>query len=95
MANRQRHELEPLVGFFVNTLALRLDTTATASFADLVGQSRRTCLDAYAHQDVPFEAVVEAVGGRRDLSRTPLFQVVLVLLNLPTAEFRLEDLVIA
>ena len=95
VANRQRHELEPLVGFFVNTLALRLDTTATASFADLVGQSRRTCLDAYAHQDVPFEAVVEAVGGRRDLSRTPLFQVVLVLLNLPTAEFRLEDLVIA
>ena len=58
VANRQRHELEPLVGFFVNTLALRLDTTATASFADLVGQSRRTCLDAYAHQDVPFEAVV-------------------------------------
>jgi amino acid adenylation domain-containing protein len=95
VANRQRRELEPLVGFFVNTLALRQDTAATATFADLVVQSRRTCLDAYAHQDVPFEAVVEAVAPRRDLSRTPLFQVVLVLLNLPPAEFRLDELVIA
>jgi amino acid adenylation domain-containing protein len=95
VANRQRRELEPLVGFFVNTLALRQDTTATQTFADLVLQSRRTCLDAYAHQEVPFEAVVEAVAPRRDLSRTPLFQVVLVLLNLPPAEFRLEELVIA
>jgi non-ribosomal peptide synthetase component F len=60
-----------------------------------VVQSRRTCLDAYAHQEVPFEAVVEAVAPRRDLSRTPLFQVVLVLLNLPPAEFRLDDLLIA
>lgn len=95
VANRQRRELEPLVGFFVNTLALRQDTAGTPTFADLVVQSRRTCLDAYAHQEVPFEAVVEAVAPRRDLSRTPLFQVVLVLLNLPPAEFRLDDLLIA
>lgn len=94
VANRQRRELEPLVGFFVNTLALRQDTSASRTFADLVAQTRRTCLQAYAHQDVPFEAVVEAVAPRRDLSRTPLFQVALVLLNLPPADFRLDGLVI-
>ena len=94
VANRQRRELEPLIGFFVNTLALRQDTSTSRTFADLVAQTRRTCLQAFAHQDVPFEAVVEAVAPRRDLSRTPLFQVALVLLNLPAAEFKLDDLVI-
>jgi len=95
VANRQRREFEPLVGFFVNTLALRVETADDLAFADLVGRTKDICLGAYAHQELPFETVVEAVATRRDLSRTPLFQVMLVLLNLPPAELALDDLRIA
>ncbi|MSU51933.1 MAG: non-ribosomal peptide synthetase [Opitutaceae bacterium] len=92
VANRQRREFEPLVGFFVNTLALRVETADDLAFGELIGRAKTICLDAYAHQELPFEAVVEAVVERRDLSRTPLFQVLLVLLNLPPADLALEDL---
>lgn len=95
VANRQRREFESLVGFFVNTLALRIETDDELAFGDLVGRAKEICLGAYAHQELPFEAVVEAVVERRDLSRTPLFQVLLVLLNLPPAELALEGLQIA
>src|SRR5690606_31833873 len=82
-------------GFFVNTLALRVQTEDELPFGELVSRAKAVCLGAYAHQEVPFEAVVEAVVERRDLSRTPLFQVVLVLLNLPAAELALDELKIA
>ena len=92
VANRQRHEIEPLIGFFVNTLALRMKVDTDASFAQLLDRTRRLCLAAYAHQDVPFEAVVEAVSPRRDPGRAPLFQVALVLLNSPRTAMELQDL---
>jgi amino acid adenylation domain-containing protein len=83
IANRTRPEIEPLIGCFINTLALRTRIPRRASFAELIGLVRETTLGAYAHQDVPFEQVLEAVQPARDLSHSPLFQVMLVLQNAP------------
>ncbi|MEO7535067.1 MAG: amino acid adenylation domain-containing protein, partial [Ferruginibacter sp.] len=83
IANRTQHELEELIGFFVNTLALRSEVNGEASFIELLQQVKTTTLDAYSHQDVPFEKVVNAVVKERDMSRTPLFQVMFVLQNTP------------
>ncbi len=83
VANRTRGETEGLIGFFVNNLALRADLAGEPTFRELVARVRATTLGAYAHQDVPFERVLEAVRPPRDLSRAPLFQVMLVLQNLP------------
>ncbi|MCA9537841.1 MAG: amino acid adenylation domain-containing protein, partial [Myxococcales bacterium] len=83
IANRNRAELEGLVGFFVNTLAPRVDLSGELTVAELLARVRKTTLDAYAHQDAPFERVVDALGAPRDTSRTPLFQVMLVLQNAP------------
>ncbi|MCB1054936.1 MAG: LLM class flavin-dependent oxidoreductase, partial [Acidobacteria bacterium] len=80
VANRTQRETEGLIGFFVNMLALRLDLSAT-SFAGLLERVRRVALDAYGHQELPFERVVEELGVQRDLSRNPLFQVVFTLQN--------------
>src|SRR6185369_16831878 len=92
VANRIRTELESLIGLFVNTLVLRLDTTSSDSFRSLVRQAREVCLGAYAHQDVPFEKLVDELQPERSLSHTPLFQVVLVLQNLPQGTLNLEGL---
>ncbi|HEV7519269.1 MAG TPA: amino acid adenylation domain-containing protein, partial [Thermoanaerobaculia bacterium] len=81
VANRTRREIEGLIGFFVNTLLLRTGCSQDPSFRDLVAAVRRTALSAYEHQDVPFEKVVEELSPERDPSRTPLFQVMLVLQN--------------
>ncbi|WP_369981521.1 amino acid adenylation domain-containing protein [Xanthomonas bundabergensis] len=86
VANRQRAEIEPLVGFFVNTLALRVDLGADPTVAELLAQVRATTLGAYAHQDLPFEQVVEAVQPARSFSHSPVFQVLLVLNNTPGGE---------
>jgi len=81
ISNRTKHEVEGLIGFFVNTLALRSEVSSNASFTELLLQVRATTMEAYEHQDVPFEKVVEAVVKERDLSLSPLFQVMLVLQN--------------
>ncbi|MFL6515419.1 MAG: non-ribosomal peptide synthetase [Chthoniobacterales bacterium] len=92
IANRQRVELENLIGFFVNTLVLRADLSSKPSFREFVRQVKSTALDAYSHQDVPFDKLVEELNPERDLSRHPLFQVMFVLQNTPSKPLRLEGL---
>ena len=75
VANRTRAEIEPLVGFFVNTLALRIDLSGSPSVNELLAQLRHTTLAAQAHQDIPFEQVVEALNPPRSLAHSPVFQV--------------------
>ena len=86
IANRTNQEAEPLIGFFVNTLALRSEVNGQDTFIDLLQNVKATTLEAYENQDVPFEKVVEAVVKERDPGRTPLFQVMFVLQNTPEAK---------
>ena len=75
IANRTHEEIEGLIGFFVNTLVLRSDLSGNPSFLQLLGQIRHRALEAYIHQNIPFEYLVEAIQPERDLSRSSLFQV--------------------
>ena len=83
IAGRNRLEVENLIGIFINTLALRTDLSGNPSFRQLLGRVRTTALEAYAHQELPFERLVEELQPVRDLSRTPVFQVLFQLRNLP------------
>ncbi|WP_143305918.1 non-ribosomal peptide synthetase [Chitinophaga vietnamensis] len=85
VAGRLQPELEPLIGFFVNTLALRNNLAGNISFAELLQQLKQTTLDAYTNQDVPFEMVVDQLTITRDMSRNPVFQVAFGLNNVPAA----------
>jgi amino acid adenylation domain-containing protein len=89
VAGRDRAEIEGLVGFFVNTLALRVQVEGGESFRELLRRVREVCLGAYGHQGVPFERLVEEVASGREMSHTPLFQVVFALQNVPRGEAEL------
>ncbi|MBL6449304.1 amino acid adenylation domain-containing protein [Fulvivirga sp. 29W222] len=84
VANRQDEEIEPLIGFFVNTLAFRTGVNGQVGFLDLLTKVRDTTLLAYDHQDIPFEKIVERVEKHRDTSRHPVFQVMFSLINSAT-----------
>ena len=81
IANRNHTEIEGLIGFFANTLALRTDLSGNPSFRQLLRRVREVCLAAYSHQDLPFEKLVEELHPQRDLSRSPIFQVMFVINN--------------
>ena len=83
VANRQRPELEGLIGFFVNTLAIRTDLSGSPTFRVLLRRVKETCLAAFDHQDLPFERLVEEIAPQRNLGVQPLFQVLFVLQNMP------------
>ena len=92
IANRQRSELEPLIGCFINTLVLRTQLTNNLTFSDVLAQVRQTALEAYVHQDLPFEKLVEELKPERSLSHSPLFQVMFVLHNTPSRHQELDGL---
>ncbi|HEV2846704.1 MAG TPA: condensation domain-containing protein, partial [Thermoanaerobaculia bacterium] len=92
VANRSRAELEGLIGFFVNTLALRGDLSGDPAFSALLTRTRKAVLGAFAHQDLPFEKLVAEIQPERDLSRSPLFQVVFQLQNAPMERVGLPGL---
>lgn len=90
IANRNREELEGIFGLLVNTLVLRSDVSGRLTFRQFLAQVRETTLAAYAHQDLPFERLVLELRPERDLSRTPLFQLLLALHNLPDQSLQLS-----
>ena len=94
IANRQEEQLEELIGFFVNTLVMRIQLNPTMSFRELVAQVRRTSLEAYRYQDIPFERLVEELSPQRSLNTTPVFQVVFALQNMPWVSRGMKDLAV-
>ena len=91
IAGREQAEIQDLIGFFVNTLVLRGDVDPSSSYRDLLARTRDAALEAYAHQDLPFERLVDELGLERDLSRTPLFQVMFVFGNAPVRRWDFAD----
>jgi len=94
IAGRTRHETERLIGFFVNTLVLRTDLSANPTVTELLRQVRETTLDAYSHQDLPFEKLVEELNPERNLSHSPLFQVMFAFQNNADQPLEFEGLTV-
>ena len=92
IANRNSAEIQAAIGFFVNTLVLRSNLSGNPSFKELLKQIRRVALDAYSHQDLPFEKLVEELHPERNLSHTPLFQVMFALQNFPMPNLEVAGL---
>ncbi|MCG8616548.1 MAG: amino acid adenylation domain-containing protein [Desulfobacterales bacterium] len=92
VANRSHHQTEDLIGFFVNTLVFRTRLNRELTWRELLRQVKQTALEAYAHQDVPFEALVEKLSPSRNLRFTPLFQVMFALQNTPAEDVDLPEL---
>jgi amino acid adenylation domain-containing protein len=92
VANRNRPEIEPLIGFFINLLALPIELSGNPTFLELLQRVRQTSLNAYAHQELPFNQLVEALQPARNQSHSPLFQVMFVLQNAPGEPLQLPDL---
>ena len=89
IAGRRRKETEALIGFFVNTLVLRTDLSGAPAFTTLLQRVKQSTLEAFAHQDVPFEKLVEVISPERDLGHSPLYQVMFTLQNAPYAALQL------
>lgn len=92
IANRTRKETEGLIGFFVNTLAIRARVSGDAALSEVLAAVREACLEAYAHQDTPFEKLVDVLQPSRDVSRSPIFQVMFDLQNAPLSELQVTGL---
>ncbi|SDQ31239.1 non-ribosomal peptide synthetase [Pseudovibrio sp. Tun.PSC04-5.I4] len=90
-ANRHLAEVEPLIGHFINTLALKANVSASMKFEDLVTQAQTTILEALDNQEIPFERVVEAVNPERSATHSPLFQVMLIYQNVPGSTLQMEE----
>ena len=93
VANRNRRELEPLIGFFVNVVPLRTDLSSRPTFAELLGRVRETTLGAFAHEDMPFDRLVEALRPERRLDRMPLVQTLFLFDNTPFPGQEIDGLV--
>jgi non-ribosomal peptide synthetase component F len=94
IAGRPITELEGLIGLFVNTLVMRADLSGDPGFRELLNRVRRTAIEAYSHQELPFERLVEVHRPSREADRTPLFRVMFVLDNAPLPPLRLPELVL-
>ncbi|HGY55853.1 MAG TPA: amino acid adenylation domain-containing protein [Caldithrix abyssi] len=95
IAGRNRKEIEPLIGFFVNTLVMRTDLSDNPSFRELVQRVRQVALEAFAHQDLPFEKLLDSLNIKRDVSRPPLFQTMFALQNIPRSKVELPGLTLS
>ena len=92
VANRNSTEIEPLIGFFLNTLVLRTDLSGDPNVREVLRRVRQTALEAYAHQDIPFDSLMKELQSDYDLNQTPLFQVLFIFQNAPTLSFDLPGL---